>query len=142
MSEVKKVIPDDIKEKMTNVLRHFANLGVIGRAFDEAGVNRSYHLKWLDEYPLYKKRFEEVKEMFVDGLEMVAIQRAKEKSDSLLTLMLKAHRREVYGDKAEINHTGVKGQIQLVFAEGMLTDDEKALLKQQGTVEEENNEDS
>ncbi len=127
-------IPQETKEQMMRVLREFVNLGVIGRAFDNAGVPRSYHKKWIDQYPIYKKRFEEVKEMFVDGLEMVAIQRAKEKSDSLLTLMLKAHRREVYGDKSEVEHKGLKNQIQLVFAESMLTEEEKKLL--QGTEDE------
>ena len=128
-------IPQETKEKMMRVLKEFVNLGVIGRAFDNAGVPRSYHLKWLEQYPIYKKRFEEVKEMFVDGLEVVAIQRAKEKSDSLLTLMLKAHRREVYGDKSEIEHKGLKNQIQLVFAESMLTEEEKKLLSDQQPVD-------
>lgn len=133
-------IPQETKEQMMRVLREFVNLGVIGRAFDNAGVPRGYHKKWLEKYPIYKKRFEEVKEMFVDGLEVVAIQRAKEKSDSLLTLMLKSHRREVYGDKSEIEHKGLKNQIQLVFAESMLTEEEKKLL--QGTEEESDGEES
>ena len=135
-------IPQETKEQMMRVLREFVNLGVIGRAFDNAGVPRSYHKKWIDQYPIYKKRFEEVKEMFVDGLEMVAIQRAKDKSDTLLTLMLKAHRREVYGDKSEIEHRGLKSQIQLVFAESMLTDEEKKLLSGQQTEGDENGEEN
>ena len=135
-------IPQETKEQMMRVLREFVNLGVIGRAFDNAGVPRGYHKKWLEEYPIYKKRFEEVKEMFVDGLEVVAIQRAKDKSDSLLTLMLKAHRREVYGDKSEVEHKGLKNQIQLVFAESMLTDEEKKLLSGQQTEGDENGEEN
>lgn len=122
-------IPEETKDAMTAVLREFVNLGVIGRACDNAGVPRGTHKKWLEEYPVYKKRFEEVREMFVDGLEMIAIQRAKEKSDSLLTLMLKSHRREVYGDKTEMNHTGIGNQIQLVFAEGMLSEAERELIE-------------
>lgn len=121
-------IPQGTKDEMTAVLRAFVNLGVIGRACDNAGVPRATHNKWLEQYPIYKKRFEEVREMFVDGLEMIAIERAKEKSDSLLTLMLKSHRREVYGDKSEMNHTGIGNQIQLIFAEGMLSDEEKAII--------------
>jgi hypothetical protein len=125
----KKPIPQETKEAMVHVLREFVNLGVIGRACDNAGVPRGTHKKWLEEYPKYKERFEEVREMFVDGLEMIAIQRAKERSDSLLTLMLKAHRREVYGDRADVNHTLSGKQIQLIFAEGMLTDEEKKMLQ-------------
>lgn len=137
MSE--NTIPQGVKDEMMAVLREFVNLGVIGRSFDNAGVPRKKHKEWLEQYPVYRARFEEVKDMFVDGLEMIAIQRAKEKSDSLLTLMLKAHRREVYGDKADINHTGIGNQIQLVFAEGMLTDEEKALIN--GNTEEKTSED-
>lgn len=131
-------IPQETKDQMVRVLREFANLGVIGRACDNAGVPRAHHKKWLETYPIYKKRFEEVKEMFVDGLEMIAIERAKEKSDSLLTLMLKAHRREVYGDKTDVNHSGLQNQIQLVFCDTMLTEEEKALLKGDNQDKEDN----
>ena len=132
-----KKIPDELKPQMVAVLKEFAVLGVIGRACDNVGVSRRRHEKWLEMYPTYRKRYDEVKDMFVDGLEMIAISRAKEKSDSLLTLLLKAHRREVYGDKTELNHTGTAGQIQLVFAEGLLTDEEKELLKKQDSPEAE-----
>lgn len=130
-----KTIPENIKKQMTAVLQEYLNLGVIGRAFDEAGVDRSYHRKWMKEFPAYKERFEEVRNKFVDGLELIAIQRAKEKSDSLLTLMLKAHRPEVYGDRSEIKHT-MSNQIQLVFAEGMLSPEEKAILQGKTNTEE------
>lgn len=124
-----QTIPQEIKEQMVAVLREFANLGVIGRAFDNAGVPRRRHLQWMEKYPKYKERFEEVRSMFVDGLELIAVERAKEKSDALLMMMLKAHRREVYGDRNEVTHLGGQGQIQLIFAEGMLTDAEKEMLK-------------
>ena len=130
-----KTIPKDIKEQMTAVLQEFVNLGVIGRAFDKAGVPRKRHLEWMEKYPIYKERFEEVKETFVDGLEIVAIERAKEKSDSLMALMLKSHRREVYGDKSVVQYSGLDKQVNLIFAEGMLTEEEKKILSQK---EEEN----
>lgn len=129
-------IPQKIKDDMTAVLQEYANLGVIGRACDNAGVPRGKHKDWLEKYPVYQERFEEVRAMFVDGLELIAIERAKEKSDSLLTLMLKSHRPEVYGDRSEVRHTGIGNQIQLVFAEGLLNDEEKKLLTQE--PEEEN----
>ena len=121
---------DQIKEMMKRILTEYVKVGVIGLACDNAGVRRKYHYQWCEEYPAYKERFEELREKFVDGLESVAIQRAKEKSDSLLILMLKAHRREVYGDKSDLNIAGQHNAppIQLVFAEGMLSPDEKKLL--------------
>ena len=126
---VNKPIPKHIREQMVAVLKEYVNLGVIGRAFDNAGVPRGNHLKWLEEYPEYKERFLEVKDTFVDGLEVIAMERAKEKSDTLLTFMLKAHRREVYGDQSKVEHSLANGkQIQLIFAEGMLSDEEKKII--------------
>lgn len=129
MDEVKKVIPENIREKMTLVLEEYGKCGVIGTAYDKSGVPRRYHTGWLADYPDFKEMFEIVRDRFVDGLELVAMDRAKEKSDSLLMMMLKAHRKEVYGDTSEVNLKSEKGNgIQLVFASGMLSEDEKRIL--------------
>lgn len=130
-------IPKETRDEMMAVLREYVNLGVIGRSYDNAGVPRMKHALWMEKYPIYKERFNEIHEMFVDGLEMIAIKRAKEKSDSLLTLMLKSHRREVYGDKTEVNHSVGGKQIQLIFADGMLSEEEKKLLNGGGEDVEE-----
>ena len=50
--------------------------------------------------------------------------------------MLKAHRPEVYGDRSEVRHTGIGNQIQLVFAEGLLNDEDKKLLTQEPEEED------
>ncbi|MCU7521939.1 MAG: hypothetical protein HF312_17120 [Ignavibacteria bacterium] len=120
--EVEKVL-------MTRVLSEFAKVGVIGVACDNVKVRRAAHNRWLQKYPKYKELYEELKERFVDGLESVAIQRAKEKSDSLLMFLLKAERREKYGDRTEINGNLPSSQITLLFSEGMLNDEEKKLLE-------------
>lgn len=120
--------PEEIKILMKNVLTEYASCGVIGIACDRCGVRRKDHTKWMAMYPKYKELFEEIKDRFVDGLESVAIERAKEKSDSLLILMLKSHRPETYGDKSEINMNHHNAPITLVFADGMLNEDEKKLL--------------
>ena len=118
-----KVTRPDTKELMTRVLNEYAKCGVIGLACERAGVHRSRHTKWLKNYPQYKELFETIRERFVDGMEAIAIERAKEKSDSLLMFMLKAHRREVYGDQSKMDMTmSSNSPITLMFAEGMLTD--------------------
>ncbi len=120
----------EVKESMKRILTELVSCGVIGTACLRAGVPVSTHKQWLLKYPAYATRFAEIKERFVDGLETVAIQRAKEKSDALLIVMLKAHRREVYGDRSqlELQANLDKPPIQIVFAEGMLTPEEKRLL--------------
>jgi hypothetical protein len=127
---VVKPTKTEIKESMRRILTELVSCGVIGTACIRAGVPVSTHKQWLKKYPAYKTRFDEIKERFVDGLETVAIERAKEKSDALLTLMLKAHRREVYGDRSqlELQANLDKPPIQIVFAEGMLTPAEKEML--------------
>jgi hypothetical protein len=123
-------IGTETKELMRLVLSHYAQCGVIGTACDKAGVRRKTHYDWYEKHERYKELFDELRERFVDGLEEVAIERAKTKSDSLLMFLLKAERREKFGDKADIELSGRKqgAPIQLVFAEGMLNDDEKAML--------------
>ena len=122
---------ESTKELMKNVLSEYVRCGVIGLACDRAGVRRKTHYGWLEKHPRYKELFEEIREKFVDGLEEVAINRAKEKSDGLLMFLLKAERREKYGDKADLNLAGQRSAapIQLVFAESMLTEAEKRILK-------------
>jgi hypothetical protein len=121
----------EIKTLMERVLREYLRLGVIGAACDNAGLPRKTHMQWMKKYPRYAELINEVKEKFIDGLEVVAMERAREKSDSLMQLMLKAHRREVYGDKTEmeLKGKGVAAPITLVFAEGMLNANEKKLLE-------------
>ena len=132
----------DTKQQMVRVLNEYVRCGVIGVACDRAGVIRNNHTKWLETYPKYKELYETMRERFVDGLEEEAIRRAKEKSDSLMITMLKAHRPEVYGDKSDVNMR-MSGQqpITLMFAEGMLSEREKALLSEPVEGNDANSED-
>lgn len=105
-------------------------------------VARDIHYRWLREDESYRERFEAAKASFADRLETAALLRAVEGvqrhvvsagklvygddgqplvelaySDSLLALMLKAHRRELYGDRTQVEHSGEVRTIQ-----GLLSD--------------------
>lgn len=126
----KEISKGETKVKMAMVLNNYVRLGVIGLACDQAGISRKQHQLWMDEYPAYKDMFETMRERFVDGLELTAIERAKEKSDSLLILLLKSHRKEVYGDSAKLDiNSTMAAPITLMFAEGMLNENERKLLE-------------
>lgn len=125
-------IPIATQDEMLQVLRNFAQLGVIGVACDKSGVRRKTHFDWCGKYPKYKAVYEELKERFVDGLEMVAIERAKEKSDSLLQLLLRSYRRDTFGDQSRLDINTPGSGVTLMFAEGMLTDEEKQMIKDGG----------
>lgn len=130
VKEVRKPIPTEIKVKMASVMRAYMSCGVIGSACHRANVTIRSHSLWLERYPAYREKINEIKERFIDGMEEVAMERAKEKSDSLLQLMLKSHRREIYGDKSDINVGGQSGKpmVTLLFNQDMLSDTERELL--------------
>ena len=124
---------DEIKTLMKRVLSEYCSCGQIGISCDRAGVRRKTHDHWMEKYPRYKELVEEVKERFWDNMEVVAHDRAKEKSDALLMFLLKSNRPEKYRDTvdANLNHQNVT-PVQLIFAEGMLSEEEKAILTNQG----------
>jgi hypothetical protein len=97
-------------------------------------VGRDIHYRWLRESEEYAARFQEAKDAFADRLEDEARRRAIEGvqryvvsagklvyddegkplvervySDGLLSQMLKAHRRELYGDRSTHEVTGKDG---------------------------------
>ena len=80
-----QVTEKSTKEKMTMTLNEFVKCGVIGLACDRAGVSRAQHTKWLETYPQYKELYETVRERFTDGLEAVAIERAKERYKEIVS---------------------------------------------------------
>lgn len=125
-------IPLVKQEEMIDVLRNYVKIGVIGPACDRAGIRRKTHYEWLDAYPKYKAVYGELKERFLDGLEQVAIERAKEKSDNLLQFLLKSYRRDIFGDQSKIQHEAKDGGVTLVFAEGMLNEEEKKMMREGG----------
>jgi hypothetical protein len=133
MAEIEKrprLTVEEVKVLMTRVLQAYARCGVIGIACDEACVKRSMHKAWLQHYPRYKELFDELQDRFVDGIEKVGIEKAKSGSDGMIQFMLKAHRREVYGDKSDVNVKGGVAPITLIFAEGMLNEEDQKLIEE------------
>lgn len=111
--------PTERKEIMLRFLKSYAKHGIFSRAADRSGVNLHTIRSWQKKYPKFAGRIEEMQDRFVDGLEMIAIERAKEKSDSLMALMLKANRPEKYKENVKLD-ADVKNQhapIQLVFSQ-------------------------
>lgn len=94
-----------------------------------AGINRATVYAWLDADPEFAEAFREVDDGNVERLEAEAFRRAHdgvvkrekrneegeieyqeiEYSDTLLALLLKARRPNVYRDRATVEHTGAGG---------------------------------
>lgn len=123
-------------------LAAFTVHGTITAAATQIGHDRDIHYRWLREDPDYRERFAGAREGFADKLEAEALRRAhdgvdrirfsagkvirredgtpwieKEFSDTLLLAMLKAHRRELYGDRTAVEHSGEVRTIQGLLSE-------------------------
>ncbi len=105
-------------------LNAYVKCGQITKAFEEIGMERTIHYKWLRD-PVYAKAFEDAQMMVGDLLEAEAVRRAvdgvvrekgvyhqgcrvgteiiTEYSDSLLALLLKAAKPDTYRERIEIN---------------------------------------
>jgi hypothetical protein len=130
------MLPEDTKKLMDSVLNEYVLCGVIGIACDHCNVDRRTHRVWLETYPEYKEMFETMKERFVDGLEKVAIERAKEKSDSLMILMLKSHRPQTYNQGIDLK-VSPNDNLKFIFSQDMLSPEEKKLLNLEDGSEDE-----
>lgn len=110
--------PEERKEIMVRFLKAYAKSGVMSYSAAQAGTTVATVRKWIKKYPKFGMKVEEMRERFVDDLEMVAIERAREKSDALMALLLKANRPEKYRENVKMD-AEVKNQhapIQLVFS--------------------------
>lgn len=97
------------KEMQGAFLEAFPEIGTITHAARAAGIGRRTHYDWLDADPEYAERFRAVQEESTDVLEQVAIQRAKDGSDTLLIFLLKGRKPHMYRERYNVEHTGKDG---------------------------------
>jgi hypothetical protein len=123
-------------------LAAFAVHGTITAAARQIGHDRDIHYRWLREDPSYRERFDAANDQFADTLVAEAVRRARdgtvryvvsagrlvtdkegeplterEYSDTLMALLLKSHRRGVYGDRTAVEHSGEVRTIQGLLSE-------------------------
>lgn len=108
--------PEERQEIMIRFLKYYSKTGVMTYSADRAGTTVGTIKLWLEKFPKFAQKVEEMRERFVDDLEMVAIERAKEKSDTLMALLLKANRPEKYRENVKMDVKNQHTPIQLVFS--------------------------
>lgn len=105
-------------------LNAYARLGGIRRAAEASDTSFQSHYHWLRDDAIYAAAFAQARIMAGDELESAAFHRAvdgvdkpvfqqgqqvgtiREYSDSLLQFLLRGQKRDIYGDKQEINLGG------------------------------------
>lgn len=112
------------EEKFLEVFRETCN---VSEAASKAGIGRRTAYEWRDADDDFASRWLEAEQEAADKLEREAWRRAvegvdrpvtyqgqitdtyKEYSDRMLEVLLKAHRRDKYGDKVQAEVTGANG---------------------------------
>ena len=91
------------REAMDRFLNRLRNTGNVRLSCETAGVPRSTVYRWRDKWSTFADEWDEALDDACDMLEAEAWRRAiEENSDRLLMFLLKAHRRDKFGDKQEI----------------------------------------
>jgi hypothetical protein len=103
------------------------NTGNIRAACQTAGISRQLAYDHRARSQEFAAQWDEALQDAIDGLEAVAINRARTSSDTLLIFLLKAHRPEKYRETINQHHTITPGTA------AQLTDDAlEAELKKRG----------
>ena len=100
---------------MERFIERFRDSGNVRAACDAAGVSRTTAYRWRDRFATFRAEWDEAKEDACDILEKTAWDRSiSGGSDRLLMFLLKAHRREVFGDRIEHQGEIVKTVVQVI----------------------------
>jgi len=113
LAEMAELAPSSITiERRALFLRELMRSPVVGRAARQAGisVNSVYRLKREDER--FSMAMDEALTAAIDDIEQVAIDRALEKSDKLLEMILKSKRPEEYRERVDVA-VAVAGRIEV-----------------------------
>jgi len=97
------------KPHMLKFCDKLRNSGNVRASCQAASIPRSTAYYWRNKFATFAAAWDEALEDACDALEGVAWNRAIEHSDRLLMFLLKAHRREVYGDVMRTELTGADG---------------------------------
>lgn len=87
----------------------YTQCGVVSYACQAAGIGRAAVYDRREKSPAFAKRWADAEEAAVEGLEQVAIDRARGGSDLLLIFLLKAHKPHKYRDRMTIQNDGPTG---------------------------------
>jgi len=102
----------------TRFLETYANTMNVKASCMAAGISRPTYYLRLNRCEQFAARVAQAKEDALDQLEEVARKRALSgASDRMIEFLLKAHRREIYGDRVVVEHEQAQAEAKRLAAE-------------------------
>jgi len=110
---------------MDRFLGKLRESGNVRLACEAADVPRSTVYRWREKWSTFGDEWQDALDDALDLLEAEAWRRARKSSDRLLMFLLKAHRREVYGDVVRNEVSGPDGEpLTVKFIDSNLSSDD------------------
>lgn len=94
------------RKAMASFIDKLRNSGNIRASCEAAVIPRTTAYRWRRTWKTFADEWDQALEDAIDILEAKAWKRAAEESDRLLMFLLKAHRREKYGDHFDVTTGG------------------------------------
>lgn len=110
-------------EKEQVILEALRERPSFAAACRKARIARSLFYRWRKEDPEFDRRVLEAREQGLDALEDALVTRGMKNDTTAAIFLLKSHRREIYGDKLDINLQIRKKAEQLADELGISADD-------------------
>jgi len=107
---------------MNHFLRAYATTGLRYKASHEAGVSSKTIRDWEVKYPNFADRVQDCELIFIEGMEVIGIRRAKRKSDALMITFLKAYHPKKYNPKLEAKLDVGAASVTVIFSPDELSD--------------------
>lgn len=98
------------RAEMDRFLEKLRESGNVYLSCKAADVTRSAVYRWRRKWSTFAAEWQEALDDAVDMLEAEAWKRARRHSDRLLMFLLKAHRREFYGEPMRVELSGPAGE--------------------------------
>jgi hypothetical protein len=102
---LQKLTPKKADEWRPVFLNTLRNTGNVRASCQAAGITRQVAYAHRSSAKEFAAQWDEALQDAIDGLEAVAINRARTSSDTLLIFLLKAHRPEKYRETINQHHT-------------------------------------
>lgn len=97
-------------KKAALILDALSGLAGKGEAAKAAGISRKTLYNWRDANPDFAEALEDVDEGVTDLVESSALRKAIREGDTTMQIfLLKTRRRDIYGDRQTLEHTGKDG---------------------------------